>query len=404
MLEELIRKNDSKIVMLIMDGLGGIRNGEFPKTALETAVTPNLDALAARSLCGMSLPISYGVTPGSGPAHFALFGYDPMAQGNDVGRGVLEVLGTGYKLQHDDIAIRGNFATKDENGILTDRRAGRIPHEECIRLCKKLGEKIKRIDDVEVIIMPVREYRFGVVLRGKGLSPEVEETDPQLTGKKPLEPVAKDNSKEAEYTARVIGEFIKQANEVLADEERANTVLMRGISRRPKLTSFPEKTGLRAAAIASYPLYRGVAHLVGMELVDTGFKVDEEFETLSSIFNDGRFDFFFIHIKKTDSYGEDGNLPEKVKVIEEVDRNLPKLLELEPDVIMITGDHSTPCALKSHSWHPVPFLIYSKNCFYDDVVEFNEPACRKGGLGIFPATKIIELALANAGRLKKYGA
>ena len=216
--------------------------------------------------------------------------------------------------------------------------------------------------------------------------------------------MAKVKSKEAEHTAQVIAEFIRQANEILSDEPRANTVLMRGISRRPKLASFPDRTGLRAAAIASYPLYRGVAHLVGMELLDTGFKVDEEFKTLSESFAGGKYDFFFVHIKKTDSYGEDGNLPEKVKVIEEVDRNIPGLLALSPDVIIITGDHSTPCALKSHSWHPVPFLIYSKNCFVDEVAEFNESACRRGAMGIFPATKIIELALANAGRLKKYGA
>jgi len=402
MFKHLLRSQDTKIVLLVMDGLGGIRNKDFPKTALEAAETPNLDALAKESLCGMSLPVSIGITPGSGPAHFALFGYDPTAPENDVGRGVLEVLGTGYKLQDNDIAIRGNFATVDSNGVLVDRRAGRIPHEECIRLCKKLGERIKNIDGVEVIIMPVREYRFGVVLRGEGLEPDVEETDPQVTGKKPLAPVAKTGG--AERTANIIEKFIDEARKVLKDEERANMVLMRGISRKPKIETFTEKTGLKGAAIASYPLYRGVAHLVGMELLDTGFAVAEEFETLKEAYGSGRFDFFFVHIKKTDSYGEDGNLEAKVKVIEEVDKHIPALLELKPDVLVVTGDHSTPCALKSHSWHPVPFLIRSDHCFYDDVDAFNESECRKGALGVFPASKIMELALANALRLKKQGA
>ncbi|HUV37013.1 MAG TPA: 2,3-bisphosphoglycerate-independent phosphoglycerate mutase [Patescibacteria group bacterium] len=401
MLKDLLRPNEAKIILLVMDGLGGIRNAGFPKTALEAAGTPNLDALAARSACGRSLPISIGLTPGSGPAHFALFGYDPLSPENDVGRGVLEVTGVGFDLLEDDIAIRGNFATVDGNGVLTDRRAGRIPHEECIRLCRNLGEKIRQIDGVEIIVMPVREYRFGVVLRGEGLSPEVDETDPQLTGLKPLAPHAR--TREAERTARLIEEFVRQANGILSGEERANAVLMRGISRRPVIEPFAERYGLTAATVAAYPLYRGVAKLCGMDLIDTGFTVKEEFETAASIYGD-RYDFFFIHIKKTDSYGEDGNLEGKANVIEEVDTHLPILLGLEPDVLIVTGDHSTPCALKSHSWHPVPLLVYSQYCGADATRAFSEIECDRGSLGIVPANTIIELALANAGRLKKHGA
>jgi 2,3-bisphosphoglycerate-independent phosphoglycerate mutase len=275
MFHHLLRRNEAKIVFLIMDGVGDIRNRDFPKTALEAARTPNLDMLAREGLCGRSLPISVGVTPGSGPAHFALFGYDPLAPENDVGRGVLEVLGTGFELEKEDVAIRGNFATVDADGILTDRRAGRIPHEECIRLCAKLQDKITEIAGVKVIIMPVREYRFGVVLRGKGLAPEVEETDPQLTGKKPLPPVAR--AKGAERTAGIITELVSRADKILADEKKANTVLMRGISRRPVIETLKEKTLLTPAAIAAYPLYRGVAKLCGMDLLDTGFSIKEEF-------------------------------------------------------------------------------------------------------------------------------
>lgn len=401
MLRHLLRRNDAKIVFLIMDGLGDIRTKDFPKTALEAARKPNLDRLAREGLCGRSMPISYGVTPGSGPAHFALFGYDPLAPENDVGRGVLEVLGTNFALEKDDVAIRGNFATVDSSGVLTDRRAGRIPHEECIRICAKLQKSITEIRGVKVLIMPVREYRFGVVLRGKKLSAEVEETDPQLTGKKPLPAVAR--TPEAERTAEIMNELIARCDEILADEPKANAVLMRGISRMPHIEPFRDRTMLAAAAIAAYPLYRGVAKLCGMDLIDTGFSIKEEFETLRSIYGRG-YDFFFVHVKKTDSSGEDGNLEGKIKVIEEVDANLPIILDLAPEVIVVTGDHSTPCALKGHSWHPVPLLIHSKVCGIDAAESFSESECDRGGLGIIPANTIVDLALANALKLKKHGA
>ncbi len=401
MLKNLLRPNGTKIVLLVMDGLGGIRNAEFPKTALESARTPNMDSLAAGGICGRSTPISLGVTPGSGPAHLALFGYDPLAPENDLGRGVTEVTGVGFDLEKNDIAIRGNFATVDGKGVLTDRRAGRLPHEECVRICAELQKEIVEIDGVQIIVMPVREYRFGVVLRGKGLSPEVDETDPQLTGKKPLSPEPR--TPEAGRTAGVIAEFVKRAVKLLKKEEKANAVLMRGISRKPHLEPFSERYGLRGAAIASYPLYRGVARLCGMDIIETGFSVKEEIDTLESVYG-GEHDFFFLHIKKTDSYGEDGNMVGKAGVIEEVDAEIPRLLALGPDVLIITGDHSTPCAMKGHSWHPVPLLIHSAVCGRDDSTRFDESECGRGGLGVFPATKIMELALANAGRLKKHGA
>ena len=402
MLRHLISANDSRIILLVMDGLGGIRTPAFPKTALDAADTPNLDALASGSICGRSLPITRGITPGSGPAHFALFGYDPLAPENDAGRGVVEVTGAGYDLMPGDVAIRGNFATVDSAGVLTDRRAGRIPHEEGERICARLGDKIKEIDGVEIIVMPVREYRFGVVLRGPGLSPAVEETDPQVIGKKPLPPVAMTPA--AERTASIIARFIELAGEILADEEKANTILMRGISSKPEIEPFAKRYGLSGAAIAAYPLYRGVARLCGMDLVDTGFSVREEFDTAAEVFRRGDHDFIFIHIKKTDSYGEDGNLEGKKGVIEDVDANLPILLGLEPDVLIVTGDHSTPCAMKSHSWHPVPLLLKSEFCGIDETAAFSEAECDRGALGIFPAVDIMTLALANAGRLKKHGA
>ena len=402
MLRHLLSANDSKIILLVMDGVGGIRTSAFPETALDAAHTPNLDALAAGGLCGRSLPVARGITPGSGPAHFALFGYDPLAPENDVGRGVVEVTGTGYDVLPGDVAIRGNFATIDGDGILTDRRAGRIPHEEGERICAKLGEGIKEIDGVEIIVMPVREYRFGVVLRGEGLSPDVEETDPQVTGKKPLSPVAMNTG--AERTSSIIARFIEMAGAILADEEKANAVLMRGISSRPVIEPFSDRYGLSGAAVAAYPLYRGVARLCGMDIVDTGFSVKEEFDTASEIFRRGEHDFIFIHVKKTDSYGEDGNLDGKKGIIEEVDAHLTILLGLEPDVLIVTGDHSSPCAMKSHSWHPVPFLLKSEFCGIDGAAAFSEAECDRGALGVFPAVDIMTFALANSGRLKKHGA
>lgn len=401
MLRDLIVENDSKIIFLVMDGVGGIRAPGFPMTALEAARTPNLDRMASESACGRSLPISIGVTPGSGPAHFALFGYDPLDPANDAGRGVVEVSGVGFDLLDTDIAIRGNFATMNKDGILTDRRAGRIPHEEGVRICRKLSDAISEIDGVKIIVMPVREYRFGIVLRGEGLSPEIEETDPQATGKKPLFPGAR--VKAAERTSRIIAKLVKIIDETLSGEEKANTALMRGISRKPSIEPFFDRYRLRGAAVAAYPLYRGVARLCGMDLFDTGFSPAEEFETVRSIYS-GDHRFFFIHIKKTDSYGEDGNIEGKIKVIEEVDSRIPSLLGLDPDVLVVTGDHSTPCAMKGHSWHPVPFMIRSRNCGRDASARFCESECDKGSLGIFPAKSIMEMVLANSGRLKKFGA
>jgi 2,3-bisphosphoglycerate-independent phosphoglycerate mutase len=201
----------------------------------------------------------------------------------------------------------------------------------------------------------------------------------------------------------VISGLIEECNRVLSDEEKANTVLMRGVSEKPDIQPFRDKFGLEGAAVASYPLYRGVAGLCGMKILETGFSPAEEFETVRQHY-DGRFNFFFVHIKKTDSHGEDGNLQKKKEVIEDVDSNLPLLLELEPDVLIVTGDHSTPCAMKSHSWHPVPFLLHSSVCGRDSSDSFSEAECDRGALGVFPATTIMPQALSNAGMLKKFGA
>ncbi|MBW2305441.1 MAG: 2,3-bisphosphoglycerate-independent phosphoglycerate mutase [Deltaproteobacteria bacterium] len=401
LMKDLLIENESKIIMLVLDGVGDIHTPESPRTSLELASTPNLDALARVSVLGRHMPISMGITPGSGPAHLALFGYNPTRKEYDAGRGVLESLGIDFDLLPSDVAIRGNFASRDASGFLTDRRAGRIPTSECDRLCGMLQEKVGVLDGVEIIVRPVKDYRFALILRGEGLSPLICETDPQKTGLKPVPPTALDP--EASKTEVLLQKLVETYNKILADEPRANTVLLRGISRLPTLESMWSRFGLRPAAIATYPLYRGVAKLVGMELMPMVDTIEEEFRILQENFA-GPHNFFFIHIKRTDSYGEDGNQKGKIEVIEEVDRYIPVLRDLNPAVLMVTGDHSTPHVMKSHSWHPVPFMLHGPFCDLDGTEAFNETECDRGRLGIFPTVQIMPLALASAGRLLKFGA
>jgi len=398
LIKPLLVPNDTKLVLLVMDGLGGIPDPVLRKTELETADTPNLDGVASRGICGLADIVAPGITPGSGPGHLALFGYDPLKY--EIGRGVLEALGMDLALTPDDVAVRGNYATMDAQGIITDRRAGRIATERNVQLCKLLQSKIQVISGVQVLITPGKEHRFVVLLRGKGLSGDINDTDPQKEGL-PLKP-PQGTTPEAKRTAEIVSEFIRQATEVLRSQHPANSVLLRGFAKHPDIPSMKEAYGLKACAIATYPMYRGLARLVGMEILRTGETVEEEFNTLADNFP--KFDFFFLHVKKTDSYGEDGNFQKKVEVILEVDTQVPRLLALNPDVLAVTGDHSTPAVLKSHSWHPVPYLLWAKTCIPDDVDEFSERSCAKGMLGRFPAVEGMRLMLAHALRLAKFGA
>ncbi len=396
-IKELSISTESKIVLLVADGVGDLPSKEG-KTTLEYANTPNLDELAARSVCGLTDPISRGITPGSGPAHVSLFGYDPIKC--QIGRGVLEALGIDIELTKDDLACRGNFATIDNNGLITDRRAGRISTETNQKMCSLLQESINEIDGVKVIIKPGKEHRFVVVFRGKELEDGISDADPQLTGKKIK--YAEALRPESKESVRIVNQFIDKALEALKEQHPANAVLLRGIAKHPGLPSMNELFKLKPAAIATYPMYRGLAKLVGMDVVDTGETIADEFVALKD--NYQQYDFFYVHIKKTDSYGEDGNYDAKVKIIEELDGCIPQLLELNPDVIAITGDHSTPAALSAHSWHPNPFLLYSRYIRVDEVKHFSENEFVRGGLGRFPAMEAIPLMLANALKLNKYGA
>jgi 2,3-bisphosphoglycerate-independent phosphoglycerate mutase len=393
---ELQLDNGSKIVMLVADGLGGLPMHPGGLTELETAKTPHLDALASLGVQGASIPVKPGIAPGSGPGHLALFGYDPLQY--LIGRGALEATGIGFELQPQDVAIRCNFCTIDDQDRITDRRAGRISSQESAPLAISL-RKIQ-IPGIEIFVEPVKEHRFVVVFRGEGLGGNVADTDPQMTGVKALEPVAQ--NPQSQKTAEVAKEFLRQAKSILAGHPKANFHTMRGFAAKPQLPSYQEVYGLRAAAIAVYPMYKGLARLVGMDIVGNAQSLEEQIDELAA--NWDRYDFFFLHFKYTDSTGEDGNFSEKVARIEELDSVLGRIQKLNPNVLIVTGDHSTPSFLKSHSWHPVPTLLVSDCCRPDPHSTFNETTCITGGLGHFEAQYLMTLALANAGRLGKFGA
>ncbi len=396
LVRELAEKNSSKIVMLVADGLGGLPMEPGGRTELETASTPNLDRLAARGTSGSSVPVLPGITPGSGPGHLGLFGYDPLEF--KIGRGALEATGIGFELGPDDVAARGNFCTLDAGGLIADRRAGRIPSEESFKVVERLqGVKI---DGVETFVKPVKEHRFVVVFRGKGLDGGVADTDPQALGVAPLDP--QPLTPAARRTAEVAAEFVRQARAILKSEPKANGLVLRGFAAKPALPTYEQLYGLRAAAIAVYPMYKGLARLVGMTLVGKAQSLDEQIDELAKCWND--YDFFFLHFKYTDSTGEDGAFEQKVKRVEELDRIIPRIEKLRPDVLIVTGDHSTPSLLKSHSWHPVPTLLSANTCRPDGLTKFSERECLRGGFGIFPAKHLMLLAMAHAQRFGKYGA
>jgi 2,3-bisphosphoglycerate-independent phosphoglycerate mutase len=400
LMRELSVKTDSKIVLLVVDGLGGLPmdHAAGRQTELEAADTPNLDALAAGSDLGLSRPVAAGVSPGSGPGHLGLFGYDPLRF--QVGRGVLSALGVGFDLGKNDLAARINFAAKDENGKISDRRAGRIPSEKGEELVELLNENLE-LDGVEVSVVHEKEYRAVAVFRGEGLSGALADSDPQRTGLDPLRVEPTDDSQEAERSARIANAFVERADEILVDQHPANTVLVRGFGMHPALPSFEDTYELDAAAIASYPMYKGLARLAGMQLLKEGEGIAGEFETLRQ--NWDAHDFFFVHVKPTDAAGEDGDFEQKASVIEEVDAQIPGLLDLGPDALAITGDHATPAKMKSHSWHGVPLLLYSPYTL-PTAASFGERPCAGGSLGVIQAEEIMGYLMGHALKLNRFGA
>jgi len=393
--KELSQTTDSKIVLLVMDGVGGLPvNG---RTELEAARKPNLDGLAERGVCGLSDPVFMAITPGSGPAHLALFGYDPLKY--QLGRGILEALGSGVEVGRDDLVARGNFATL-KAGLIADRRAGRIPTEENVRICTYLNAHLPKREGVEVRVFPGKEHRFVARFTAEGLSDALTDADPQKEGKPRLP--ATPSGPEAARAAAVVNRFIDDLTDVLKSEAKANTALLRGFSKFPSIPTMQELFRIRPAAIANYPMYKGLAKLLGMTVVDVGNETADLFGALEKNFCD--HDFFYVHFKKTDSAGEDGKFDAKVAAIEALDAFIPRLVALNPDVIVVTSDHSTPALLSGHSWHPNPFVLVSRTAGVDDVMEFTERACGRGLLGRFRALYAMPLMLAHALKLKKYGA
>jgi len=399
---ELTLKPNAKLALVVMDGLGDIATREQGYlTPLEAATTPNLDALSRDSAQGRMYPLAPGITPGSGPGHLGLFGYDPLEY--QVGRGVIEALGLGMELKPGDVCARANFATINAKGIVTDRRAGRIPTETCEKLCAMLSAKVKKIGDTEVIIIPGKEHRFVVVFRGKGLEGPLTDADPNREGfaiptVKPRDPKNAGQKK----MAKLVAEFYKLALPIIGNEKPANGFLMRGIAHKPHIPLFEDRYKLRAAALAVYPMYKGLAQLVGMKKIEGPKNISEQFERYLAEYDN--FDFFFIHFKYTDKYGEDGNFAAKKKAVEDFDAALPILLRKRPDVLAITGDHSTPAAIKGHSWHPQPVLLNSAYSGSDKLERFTETGANTGSLGLFESKYLIRLMQANAKMLDKFGA
>lgn len=399
---QLLVKTPAKMVLLVLDGLGDIATrSQNYLTPLEAASTPNLDKLTADAVQGRMIPVAPGITPGSGPGHLALFGYDPIEF--QVGRGVIEALGLGVELKAGDVAARANFCTLDDKGIVTDRRAGRIKTEVCEELCALLSKKVKKIGDTEVIIKPGKEHRFVVIFRGKGLEGPLTDADPNREGLA-IPGVKPTNAKSAKQkkAAKLIADFYKAALPVLKGRQPANGFLMRGIAHQPAIPTFDERYGMRAAALAVYPMYKGLSQLVGMTKIEGPETIAEQFERYLAEYHN--YDFFFIHYKYTDKFGEDGNFEAKKKAIEDLDAALPILLQKMPTVLAITGDHSTPCAMKGHSWHPQPVLLTSECSGSDKLDRFTETGANLGSLGIFEAKYLIRLMQANAKMFDKYGA
>lgn len=397
--EDLVWDNGGKIVYLILDGVGGLKDRDRGGTALQVAHTPNLDEIAKNSSCGLLEIVGPGITPGSGPGHLSLFGYDPLKY--RIGRGVLSALGIDFDLQTGDVAARVNFATRDTEGNISDRRAGRIETDLNRHLCDKINEKVSLDFEGKFFFKTVSEHRAVFVLRGDGLNDKLPDTDPQNIGVPPIEPKA--TSEDSKKTADLVRKFIDRVNAVLADEQPANTILMRGFERYEHLPKLRDRFRLNAVCIADYPMYRGVSRLVGMDVLPHPGGMKQRFETLQSCYGDD-YNFYFLHVKHSDSEGEDEDFDGKVDVLEAVDRLIPKITDLNPDVLVVSADHSTPAVMGRHSWHPVPAMIQAETARVDDVSRFDEYSCGQGLLGLRPGTHLMGLALAHAGRLQKFGA
>ena len=392
-LASLATGTGSRIFLIVVDGLGGMADPEHG-TELEEAATPNLDRLAEEGVTGLLEPVGPGITPGSGPGHLALFGYDPLEF--VLGRGALSAAGLDVELHPGDVAARGNLCTLDAQGNIVDRRAGRIADEEARRVVARLSAAVQGVE-----FHHEKGHRVLVVFRGDGLDPRIGDTDPQTTGVPPLDPEPLDPA--AKPTAELVGAKLAEVYRVLAGEPAANGLLLRGFDTHRELPRFRDRTGLRAAAVAVYPMYRGIARLLGFDILGRPVDLTDQIRLLEKHRDDA--DYFFVHVKDADAAGEDGDRAGKIAAIERLDDAVPDLIAaLEPGVVAVTGDHATPSQMAAHSWHPVPVVVHGPRCGRDDTDRFGERWCRAGGLGLLPSMQLLPILMANAGRLAKYGA
>jgi 2,3-bisphosphoglycerate-independent phosphoglycerate mutase len=392
----IVRQSDSKIVLVVMDGLGGVRTAERGSEISE-ARTPNLDRLAAEGSSGVHSVVAPGITPGSGAGHLALFGYDPVVY--KLGRGALSAAGVSFDLRPGDVAARVNFCTLDDTGRVVDRRAGRISTETNERLCRMITDAMRLEGGVEMFLVPEQEHRALLVLRGANLSPMLRDTDPGVVGITPNLPSAIEP--EAEGTAILLTRVLEQVRLILW-REKANFMLLRGFDSLQDLPRFEERYLLNARGIAGYPMYLGIARLLGMAVSAPSHSWDDAILDLKSSWDE--FDYFYLHYKATDSAGEDGDFDRKMAAIELIDASIPQIADLGPGVLCVTGDHSTPAPLMRHSWHPVPFLMWGPEVGVDAVTRFDEEAARMGNFGHQMARDLMTFMLAATGRLSTFGA
>ncbi len=398
-----------KIVFIVFDGLADRPIKELGnKTPLEVANKPNLDELAKRGVNGLLDIISPGKRIGSDVAHLSILGYDPYKY--YTGRGPLEASGIGLELDSNDVAFRANFATVSEDFTVIDRRAGRIKEGT-----KELEKAINEIDiGVDFIFKASVAHRGALVLKGKGLSDKVSDTDPHEVGVKVMEAKPLENTKEAKRTAEIINEFTKKVHEVLNNHRvnverakrglpKANIVLLRGAGRTPKLEPFEKRYGIKGACIAKTAIIKGIARLLGMEVIDSKEDFLERGKQIFEALN--RNDFVLLNIKEPDEAGHDGNYEKKIKIIEEADKMIGMFLDyVEENYLVVLSDHTTPVSFRDHTGDEVPVLIAGPEVRSDDVTTFSERSVYKGYLNRIRALDLMTYMLNLTNRLEKYGA
>jgi 2,3-bisphosphoglycerate-independent phosphoglycerate mutase len=405
----------NKAMLIVMDGLGDRPIKELGwLTPLEAARTPNLDALAARGVSGLMNAIGFGLRPGSDTSHLAILGYD--IEKYYTGRGTIEVAGLGMELKAGDVALRGNLGTVNDKLLVVDRRAGRITDT---------GPFVAELDGltyqgVTLLARPGTGHRAGIILRGPGLSSRISDNDPHEVGVKVHEVHPLDDSKEAAFTAKVLNHFLAEAHRILAanplNQERikqgkppANYLLGRGAGYYKQIVKFEERYGLHACTIAGGGLYKGIGAFTGMDVIQVAGATGLPNTDIAAKFRaglaalKGAYDFAFVHVKATDTFGEDGDFTGKMNFINRIDEAAALLLDA-PHLLAVTADHSTPCALKRHSGDPVPLMMVGDGLVRtDEVATYGERSCARGGMGRLTGLQVMPEIINLLGMSKLIG-